>query len=1223
MEGEAPPEIDHAVAEEINKSAKAVASEPRPKVVQENPNIKGVNVLLTDASGAPQIVKVGSGAEGKALREVQSYLKTGGKVEGIHFHPDSWSDAQKFMGTIANETEESFKGAKVIRTEENHAPAVAADLTLSNVKADPATSDSVVVESAQPKRPSYADLQAKSFELLDEENYPLSKGARQQVVQQIDKLWDPATPMKSKETIAQQLSNWDLKDVIPVEWIREPELGEDLTPEVTGREHEIEKNRLEEIVAKEPPKGRFEELGIGNKLQPIADIRIPDSESVHVRMGKNGLETILFDSFEIGQTQRRVALKTSNERLQDLSSPGVEAFVLDPGDTDKFVKDLPEFGGPKGVPAIVYSPGIDRMHVYHENLHVDKFHITDGTPIIQGYHDSITPENFGTMFEIGQELKGLGAYKDLPDGMLNEEAFVHAASAIRTGNNEYLSRIVALDTSTETVLKMVNNVADSLLTAARGSDWYAPARVVQRKMKDLLLRSSDARTFEMRDQIKNMLSDAWHDPETNVWKVMGTDGKIQMASAFEDLATIIHDSDGSSIAPSISTEAEMRGIRGPFTPRGGSAVKDPGPMDTPPDTRWKGWTAISGLFRPMQPWVADLDSRVNAALSKAGRNLPIFDRWKDLSEADRAYETEAHDLYDKAAGLLEGAGKKQYDYMEVLMTEPRYWKQMGEKLKLNDEDLNKVAGLNNWMQEFRDRTGINPFNYLRDELPRLRGHNYNTEMVYSGGTRKELRDMSTFERLMATGKLDPKNRHLGSFMDTLIREARMQKLEKPMRELRSLVDKKSRDGSYILGNMRYPLDNYLRYMSGIPDVTSQVMKQSVSDFQRFLGERAKQMNKTLPDWAQLPTEFQYPGAIINKLLVWSYAAGLGLRASIPVRDALQVFTTTMPVLGPSRFMRGLTYFAQNGFKLAEESGALLGRKNMGDLYGDIFSELPPGASTDRITKLAQKLLSPSRGGHNVGRAVGFYGEYLDALDGITDYKSGKITLDELIKDRTHLWFNDKAVANRMVDLIHTTAPQEAAKQIALEMTDITLWPYRRGMQPTLLRTGAGRIFGQFGMWPMNYLDFLRRGSTKFAEYPQQATKTLALWAATNYASVSAMNGIGADASKWFFVSPAGYGLSPHAQFVLDLGKAWEETPDGRAARKRVLEYPMDFFPAGIEARNIESVLQSGEEPFTDDGHPTPALLKVLGFKPMKETPDRDMEEQIKFELGLGKEKGVQ
>jgi len=333
---------------------------------------------------------------------------------------------------------------------------------------------------------------------------------------------------------------------------------------------------------------------------------------------------------------------------------------------------------------------------------------------------------------------------------------------------------------------------------------------------------------------------------------------------------------------------------------------------------------------------------------------------------------------------------------------------------------------------------------------------------------------------------------------------------------------------------------------------------------------------------------------------------------------MQVFSTTLPVLGPAKFARGLKKFAEEGWQLADDSGALLKKHTIGDLYGDIFHELPAGASTDRVTKLANKLLAPSRWGHNLGRAIGFYGEYDSALEAVQGLREGRISPEDLIHKHTSLWFNDKPVIERIMGQVHDSGftNEEVARNIALENLDLTLWPYRRGTQPAVLRTGMGRIFGQFGMWPLNYLDFLKRGASKFGESPANAMKTTALWAACNYSAVAAMNGIGADAGKWFWFSPAAVDMSPHAKFVEDLASMWKESPDGREARRRVLEYPLTFFPTSIEAQQIFKVLQSGEEPFDSSGHPTPALLQVLGFKPSKPEPERDLEGTVKYELGF-------
>jgi hypothetical protein len=358
------------------------------------------------------------------------------------------------------------------------------------------------------------------------------------------------------------------------------------------------------------------------------------------------------------------------------------------------------------------------------------------------------------------------------------------------------------------------------------------------------------------------------------------------------------------------------------------------------------------------------------------------------------------------------------------------------------------------------------------------------------------------------------------------------------------------------------------------------------------------------------------------MLIWSYAAGLGLRASIPLRDALQVFSTGLPILGPTRFLRGLTKaFTREGLEFASENGALLKKLQIGELYGDVFNEIPTGASTDWITKFANKLLSPSRWGHNAARNVMFNGEYASAIEAVQNFRKGRLSWDDLVHNETSLWWNDKPVVDRIRGQIGDTgfSDHDIAKNIALETLDLTMWPYRRGTQPSVLRTGAGRVFGQFGMWPLNYGDFLRRGAVKFSESPKNAMKATALWGVANYSAVAAMNAMGADVGKWFWFSPAAVEMSPHAQFLIDLAESPKDSQEGREARKRAIQYPLDFFPAGIEMRNIGRALESDEDFFDADGNLSPSALRVLGFTPLKDVPERDLEDEIIYQMGFGHE----
>jgi hypothetical protein len=1282
-EADPPPDIDAVVSTEIKKDVQASRAEGRPQFIKQDPSVKGVRVLLHDVEERAHTVQVRPGEERSALKDILNITRQGGAVDGIMHHPDSQELLQRFMRASADEGADRYEGVKIIKTAEGHAPRIALEEELDGRATQAVSPSEIAVQETKRAIPETHEVRAGIAQLRDEEGYVLSKGAQDQILGNVRKLWDKGIPNARKEVAANQLAGWDLKDLIPEGWKREKPIAIH-AEEVSGDDiiarakelgvSEAELNRLQEIHEKEPARGgtqRFEK-GLGDNLQaqsetprwpdltpdreamriakeempnylddlpkfaqrmneiktelirktetnlaPEGDvqamerIRIPDSETFELHQTEDGPRRV-----NISGTPRRYALEVSSESMRGLL-PGSKAVTAPPG----FLGDIldrmgfPRTEGDLTKPIVVHQPNIERSTAYHEGLHVDKYHIPGAEEIVQA------PNNQAAI-SIANGLSSIKSYGNLALPSRIEEAFVHAATAIRMGDAEALAEIVKMDGTIGDVFEMVNDRAVALLDQAREGVDSATSRVVQRKMQDLVLRTTNERAWELLNETGKSMSDSWYDPEGKGWKLKSETMQEEIHPGFASLTDEVMKRDGGDWAPSASLFAEARGVRGSIAPRGSGPVKDPISMNVPPDTKWQGWTSVSGLIRPMGPWVADLHSRVNGALEKFGKRLPIYDRWKDVDEAFRNGEAWMQQNYDEAANLLHGVeNKKQYAYFETLATDPKYHEQMGGQLGLDKNDLTKVAQIDSWMDKFKIDTNINLKNYLRDEFPRLRGSGYDTSRVYGNFT-KTRAQMSTFEKLITEGKLDPKAKHIGSFIDTMLREGFSQKFtDKPLKELEKLVEMKAKNGSYVLGNMRYPLVNYTRYMRGVPDVTAQVMNKTVTEFFGFMGNRAKEMNRHLPDYAKLPTEFAYPRAFINKALIWSYAAGLGLRASIPIRDAIQVFSTTMPIIGPVRFGRGLARFAKEGFTFADEQGALLKKRTIGELYGDIFNEIPAGASTDKITKIANKLLAPSRWGHNIGRAIGFYGEYDSALEAVHEYRAGRITIDELKNDHTALWWNDKPAVDRIVGQLHDTgfSDHDIARNIALEMTDLTLWPYRRGAQPTVLRTGAGRVFGQFGMWPLNYVDFLRRGASKFAENPKNALKATALWSLCNYSAVTAMNGMGADVGKWFWFSPAAVEMSPHAQFLIDLAQSPKDSQEGRESRKRVLEYPMDFFPAGIEIRNIGRALDTDEPMFDDDGNLTPSAIRVLGFTPLKEHPDRDFEDEMLYQMGFGHE----
>jgi hypothetical protein len=109
----------------------------------------------------------------------------------------------------------------------------------------------------------------------------------------------------------------------------------------------------------------------------------------------------------------------------------------------------------------------------------------------------------------------------------------------------------------------------------------------------------------------------------------------------------------------------------------------------------------------------------------------------------------------------------------------------------------------------------------------------------------------------------------------------------------------------------------------------------------------------------------------------------------------------------------------------------------------------------------------------------------------------------------------------------------------------------------------------------------------------------------NYAVTEAMNGMGADAGKWTWLTPAFPDISPHAKFVWNLSQMFRETPEGRDSRRQVFEYMKDFIPASTEFHNIFDAVESTQGLFDDDGNPQ---------KP------RDLEQDLLYEMGYSETK---
>lgn len=956
--------------------------------------------------------------------------------------------------------------------------------------------------------------------------------------------------------------------------------------------------------------------------------RIPPSERGYITLTDSGPKWV-----DVSENASRIRIKVPGDVMEELF-PGSAGVVVYPGTTDygKMIEKLGMNLDPNDPRPFHVATTKVRDYIWHENAHVGLYHVS-GEPggMIYSWKQS---REFGTAAQIAAQLGEHPVYKNMgtPTQQLIEEAFVHAATALRTGDTKYLAQLAYWDTSIGRVLNMIEDFAARTVDTSFDQVDSIPIRIFRRSLDDVITRASSDRTWEMIRLARENGGLHFYEPEEGVWKYIDEVGKYQ---TFKDYGKIVDHTQELASAhdflPSASIWAELRGVRMRIVDRGLEPTRN---MPMPDhslgqDQKWVGWKGVSGAFRPMLPWVADLDTKLNEVLAARGQAMPLYDRVKAVDDAVKAGDDWLSNQKEIASDFLKGNPKKQYALMDALTVESKYWPKMAEKLGLDAKDLQNLARAEQYLKDFQNDTHIPAFNYLREQLPKLRGFNFNTDFVYGRGA-KLPSDMSFFHRAISEGALDPKDAHLGRFINFLIREGFEKKFTGgPIQELKKLVEMQDRDGKYILGATRWPLNNYVNYIRGIPDMSQQVITRMSADFGRMMGDQFKKVNPYLPEGFKLPEEVNYPGSIFNKLMTLSYVGALGARPAIFVRDVFQAATTTLPVLGLKGFIRGaLRGLTKEGFERAETAGALLQKRQLGELWGDITGEMPAsGNKFDQAIRLSSKLLAPSRWGHNVARAIAYNGEFDSTLEMVSKYRSGAIDAHELLT-KTSFWFYDKPEINRLLKMATdaNVPAEEVAHRSALQLVDLTLWPYRRGAQPTLLRTGVGRIFGQFGMWPMNYLDFLRRLGSKVGEFHGPALRTIATWAASNYAAASLMENIfHADVGKWFFLSPAGFGGSPHMELVQNLMRAPEETQQGRDARRKVLEYPIEFFPTSNEIKSILKAYEDGGPAFDDNGHLSDNFTRILGFKPLNEVHQENMEnlspeDKLRYEFGFKKAK---
>lgn len=839
----------------------------------------------------------------------------------------------------------------------------------------------------------------------------------------------------------------------------------------------------------------------------------------------------------------------------------------------------------------ILSEDATRGTVYHEAVH-DGI-IQSGLESDFGSHIPELHETTAKDLAKGIRSKFPSTYAGHDEPMMLNEAFTHAAEAVRVGNVGALDELGRMDTDTATVKGFVNETAGNLWEGSLVRD-TAPSRAFQRRMVDLVRRTSDAPSLALKEA-ENTGWRTWFDPELGQWIMRDGDGRTVMKKEVREVWDHLNDHDPSDQFPDGAHKAYFRAPPG----AGGPGVSGPSvtAMSSPEHQEPAlGWESLRSLWAPTEASAAGVAKKF-AQAGKSELGTQYYDAFKGALEKEKMGRAWQEKIAQKYDSIMKGLSReKLLDYGEVLAHAEGQWSAMASQLKLGADDLARIRAFSELDKQIVTDGGISPMETLKS-LRAVRAAN--GDISVAGAS------TSPVVKALNSGSLTWGDFNIGKSTTWALRESVTKQFTgDSLTEIDRLSNMRTADGKLVFGPMQYSMQNFTRYMRNNRDQSGKIMDSLLNGM--IASVEKKGVAAGLKSGWTKAWGFGDSKSALSMYLKVMATANLGGRPVSMVRDAVSGLLQ-LSVGGPKLFAEGMSRMMSKEGRLAGEK-YLMKEADIAGYFGDTTGSLAESKAIGMYNRFSDLALTPTRVGSNIPRMVAGLGEESRALREIARYRAGKIDAGELINN-TGAWFQDAAPKARLL-AIATDASipvEKAAEQFGFAFNDATQFPMSRGTQGAAFRTGAGKLLGQYGTWPANYAQFVRKLAARSLENPKNGVPALATFIALNFAALKSAQAFSIDASNWFFFSPIGYSGSPTLSLLQAAAAAPEETQAGHDARAELIKsVSQSVIPLGTQFRSMMKA-------FGDDG--SVSVPRLLGFKTLKEQ-DQDWNEWLKTESGL-------
>jgi hypothetical protein len=591
-----------------------------------------------------------------------------------------------------------------------------------------------------------------------------------------------------------------------------------------------------------------------------------------------------------------------------------------------------------------------------------------------------------------------------------------------------------------------------------------------------------------------------------------------------------------------------------------------------------GTTAISSYIAP-----------TDIVMKRISRDLgdpAYYKAFKEMNEAQLRMRGAESSAKNEIKRMFKGVKGKDREFLgEVFMNFPEdQWAKGMQEVAgraITSQESNALTSLRTYLGRTPDQglsasLGIDSYKFLNDYFPRIRdtlaGSRGNWDSLAkdalhtSWGMKTLPKEIDFFAKHMRTDDLAryALKKDIVEVMDTYVSQGYREAIMGQPYEQIIEVAKRTKDMT-----AKGRLQIYAEQIMGIN--TTEVQKAVDSGVQKLLEEAFDTLRKKGLTTKEVPASLRKD--LVTLFSQFTVGATMSYRPWLPIRNSFQPFLTLAPRVGNDVVVEAMKRAAKNGDEIVprlKAEGIIPDKAPLLEMYRDNFQF--------KFNEIGMKAYQNSDAWT---RAVVDQSVDLLMEDASKRYLKGWLTEKQFL-EMSKLNTMGPEIRKEVLEALSDGGYARAKKIFRDNLTDETMFPYRPGTQPAAFKGAVGRLFGQFGHYPVYYTTNILRGLSK-SKWQSAAFATRAVGNSLALYHVFTKV-LGVDAKNFIYSAGIGFDGGPYYHLMNTALQAASGVGTGdytqkQAAGKIFADMKNLFIPGSSMARSAAKsidALQKGD-----------------------------------------------